>query len=383
MGMLCFFPWATCSEPLRFGVFDVVPYGAALDRGEIPAEHEESVVTILRAYGHKREVDQREIPLLRHAELALTADLSQDEISDYFAFRTRLTCAVLAARRFFSYRYANSDNIRLVIQGFVPDRPGAALVQHRRRDGFTQLIIPKGRLSVPKPEHVSDRCELPRDLDSALLTALESAAAGGTPSWPRLAEAIRLFIGANTDSSQVDMHAELIDVMSAFSRVADAWDDKGTVRGFLGMLPRPAERATRDPGPKRFTPALERALAKGESVRAVWLKDAYVLRSQFGHGRVENPDFKSVWNEREHLLLSAVAFPLYVKAVLAKEGLYSMTDVDEAVNIAFDELATLDPFAASDEDEPSQWNEVLSRARFWQLAASFGDDLGEEDADEE
>lgn len=380
MPMLCFLPWATITEPIRFGAFHLTPAGVAIEQGDVDMEYHAATGAILQAYDRTRPVDQRSVPLLRRGDRQFTSDLTSEQITEYFEFRTRLTFAVLAARQFFSYRYANSDNTRLIIQEFTPERAGGAVLEHRRRDGSVRNLVPAGRLSVPRPGHVSGWCELPKDVDVKLLTALEAASANAPPSWPRIAEAIRLFVGANTDSPGIDMHSELIDVVSAFNRLADQWDEKGTVQGLLHDLPAPSEMLRHPDGPKAAEPRVRAAIEKGESIRAVWLKDAYILRSQFGHGRVVPPPYRSTWSEREHLLLAAVIFPLYIKAALEKEGLYTMTDEDVAMNAAFDALALLAPFSVEEHREEGDigeaettpsWHQTIARAQMQLLVARW------------
>ena len=133
MPMLSFFPWATITEPLRFGRFHLIPTGTMLDQRMVPVEHTPGIAAILEAYDKPRLVDQRSVPILRRDDLTATADLTDDQVAEYFEFRNRLAFAVLSARRFFSMGYTNGDNARLVIQGFVPERAGGALVRDPRR----------------------------------------------------------------------------------------------------------------------------------------------------------------------------------------------------------------------------------------------------------
>src|SRR5437870_7509639 len=303
MTIVCFFPWAKISEPLVFGSFHLAPFSHALTGGEIPAELKDPIGAVLEAYGFRRDVDRASVPVLRHERTTFTADLSDVEVAEYFEFRTRLTFATLAARQFFGHRYCNSDNLRLVIQGFTPERAGGALVTTRRRDGGQRIIAPRGSLHVPRPMHVAVSCELPRDLDSQLLQSLETALQSGSPSWLQLADAIRLFVGANTDSDNVGLHAELIDVVSAFSRLANQWDERGTVGGFLAALPPTSESDAKYYGPKAGDDRLKRGIADGRSVRESWRADAYRLRGQYGHGRVGALPDNPIWSGHEHLLL--------------------------------------------------------------------------------
>src|SRR2546425_5629052 len=376
MPMICFFPWAKIREPLVFGSFHLAPSGAALESGEIPAELKDGIAAVLEAYGFRRDVDRASVPVLRHERTTFTADLSDVEVAEYFEFRTRLTFATLAARQFFGHRYCNSDNLRLVIQGFTPERAGAALITTRRRDGGQRIIAPRGSLHVPRPMHVAVSCELPRDLDSQLLQSLEASQQHDIASWPQLADAIRLFVGANTDSDNAGLHAELIDVVSAFSRLADEWDERGTVGGFLAALPPPGESDAKQYGPKAGDDRLKAAMTSGKSVRQAWLADAYRLRGQYGHGHLDTPPYNPIWSVHEHLLLTAVALPLMVKAMLAREGLYKPTAMDVTLNEAFDTLATLEPFApreVEDDDEEDQylWRDTLTRVSLRPMAEAL------------
>jgi hypothetical protein len=93
------------------------------------------------------------------------------------------------------------------------------------------------------------------------------------------------------------------------------------------------------------------------------------------------PQYPFIWTAREHLLLGAVALPLTVKAMLAREGLYTWTPADALLNEAFDVLATLEPFApptrGTDPDEMPEthpWRDVLTQISFRRLADQISAD---------
>lgn len=369
MPMLSFLPWATIREPLRFGRFQLIPTGVALGENMVPDEHRDALAAILTAYDHARPVDQRSVPLLRRDDVALTADLTADEIAEYFGFRERLAFAVLSARKFFGHRYANADSVRLVVQAFTVEGAGGAVFQHRRRDGATKSYVPAGTLRVARQLHVGLECDMPTDLDAVLLEALEAAAVSKPDVWARIEEPIRLFVGANTDSPDVGMHSELIDVVGAFTRLSGGWDENTTVEAFLRVLPCPIAQPYEGPKLSHDRFATERA--KGRSVREIWLRDAYRLRNQFGHGRVSGSPYSAVWSDREHLLLAATIFPLYVKALLRDAGLYVWTSRDALLDRAFDSLALLSPFETEVYGGDNRWQEVLDR----ELSAVFGERL--------
>jgi hypothetical protein len=359
MSMLSFLPWANLTERIQVGGFEIAPFSKVHLLGDIPADLLGSADAVLEAY-RPRQVDRKTIPILRLTSTSFTSDLSEPQIEELFEFRQRLAFAVLAKRRFFSHRYANSDHVRLVVQGFTAEGSGTTSLISRRRDGSTKNLISRGMLAVRRPEHVAFGCELPGDLDLPLLESLENAYTRKAATWDRVADTVRLFVGANTDSPEVSLHSELIDTVSAFSRLAGVWDEQGTVSEFIRELPSPEPVNEEFHGSKFTLPAVTSALAKGRPVRAAWLKDAYVLRSQYGHGHVTTPPYRSSWSIHEHLLLGAIVLPLYVKAVLGREGLYTTTDEDRALDAAFDTLATLEPFASDPESDAFPWRNALS-----------------------
>jgi hypothetical protein len=361
---LCFFPWATITEPLQFGDFHLVPFGAAMESKQIPEDLAPAAAVVLGTY-RQRPAGLDAVPLLHQAERDIVADLKDEQMVDYFDFRTRLTFAVLAAREFFTHRYTNGDHVRLVVQRFTREQAGGAAVLSRRRDGSHMAYISREMWSVPKPHHVNGACELPRDLDQGLLAALEAVHGRDARLAARIADTARLFVGANTDGPDVSPHMELIDVVSAFGRLADEWKAGPVADAFMRDLPAPVDEDWKPSyGPKVEDPHFKKARAEGRPVRRVWLNDAIALRHQCGHGHIHQPHTKT-WTLHEHLLLSAVALPLYAKALLQKAGMYAFTERDATLNLAFDTLTTVEPLAECDEGDPNSvgpWREVLGRA---------------------
>lgn len=90
MAMLPFLPWATISEPAQFGQFHLSPTGSSLVDETMTAEHRTAIRMILEAYDKRRQIDQDRVPLLRRADLGITAELDDEQVADYFDFRTRL-----------------------------------------------------------------------------------------------------------------------------------------------------------------------------------------------------------------------------------------------------------------------------------------------------
>lgn len=380
MPMLAFFPWPSLDERLTFEPFELVPYGLAEQEGMIPAAHRDAVEHVLRAYqppprpGEPHRA-RRDIALLRRRDRALTAELSEDEdVPAYFRFRSLFAFGLLAGRELFGHRYANSDDARLVIHGFQPEQEGGAMVVTPRRDGSHQTYITRSRWHVPRPLHTTPGVRLTRDVDVAVVRALIAATAG--PDMSLLEEAVHLFVGANTDNPEVGAHSELIDMISAFSRCGGGWTEHETVTPFVSTLPSRRGPEPRHAGPKASAPLVQAQQNKGRTLREIWLRRAYGARSQVGHGNLTGAGYPDPWTAREHLLLAAFIFPLYVKRQIAERGLYEWTGLDETDDAAFDTLITLAPFDSRQDAEEREgakhaWSEVRTWARCLPLAAAL------------
>jgi len=172
---------------------------------------------------------------------------------------------------------------------------------------------------VPAPYHLGDD-GLPIRLDEPLLAAL--IAARGSPLWDRLSGALESFLRANTDSDEVALQTEVVDMTGAFEAALGVWGSDDLKQAFgehfqptKDILPRDAARV----------PA---ALRNGPSVRRLWIDDLYKLRNAHAHG-AQAPPSDGIWDTGEHLLLGAYAFPLLVKSLLREEGFYTLTDNDQ------------------------------------------------------
>jgi hypothetical protein len=372
--MIAFMPWATVQEPTRFGEFEIMPFESAATAGAVPDELIEAIGAIFRAHGYEQQVDWERRPIVRALTSGFVDDLDADTRREYFAFRTRLAFAGLAKRQFFGHRYCNGDNLQLVIQAFTPDHAGGAAIRRRRRDGYGVNIVAAGKLHIPRPAHVSIGCELGQDLDASLLTALEALSTDAGPIWPRVADAIELCVRGNTDSPDVSPHNELTDLVGAFGRLADAWEPEKIVKAFVGLLPQPPVATgpfappPLSPGPKWQDARIQELVQKHGSLRGAWLTDAYILRSQYSHGRLQSP-YASGWSTDEHLLLGAFIFPLVVKALLVREHQYVWAPEDRLRDRAVDTLLTQNLFdipastPADPADPRSPWGQVMYELR--------------------
>jgi hypothetical protein len=93
------------------------------------------------------------------------------------------------------------------------------------------------------------------------------------------------------------------------------------------------------------------------------MREFYCIRGAFAHGKL-NPRQPMAWKPHEHLLLATVAFPLVVKSLLAKAGVFTLTDDDDAQIACFERLADMSEFFADPPDKKgssdSHWRRLLT-----------------------
>ena len=372
MSMLAFLPWLDLDEDVRLPEFSLVRF----ERGRLPGGGIQATLdAVLELYvvGDNRPVPKA--TLFRLADRELTDDLTDDERGEAFALGELVSLAGLAAREFFApFHYANRDNFTLVIQGFA-DPAGGVAVRSRRRDGSSSTYKTRGAARVRQPDHVVGTGGV--RLDVPLLQALLKLR--GTEEWPDFEESIFFFNRANTDSNDVFEQVEIISTTSAFERLlgcrsgkeqelAERFVDEWRQRRCL--LP---SRCPRIPtGQKQFA---------GKCIAEVWIRDFFRHRGNVGHGR-KTTEHPALWSAEEHLILGAYAFPLLVKLVLAKRGLYALTPDDQADVDAFEELACAKLFAQIREKDREgregelvwPWNQIRGQAR-WDAAFELLGDL--------
>lgn len=352
MSTLAFFPWLQLSPGFRLGDLELITY----DRSSFAGPDAAAVDAILHPYEEVAGRSIRDATLLRVHPGALTDDLTDAQISAAFTFAQMLSFAGLAVRRFFHHSgYCNHDHFQLVVQRYDDPTRGVG-VETRRRDGSTRNLVFASVHRVPRPDHVH-RSRVA--IDVPLLTALNGCTAHANAD--EFIDSMLTFNMANTDSSAVSPHVELVLSSGAFERVLGCrnGNHNDLANAFLAALV-PRRNIARDECARLRAHA--KRFPKATTVREVWIRDVFNLRGDLAHGKV-GPEYPSIWSLHEHLLLTAYVFPFIMKVQLANAGLYTLTDHDRDGIEAFEHLACAESLLApvGDPDENwYQWNEVLA-----------------------
>ena len=352
MPSLAFFPWLQLSPGLTMGEFELIPY----ERGTFTGPDAAAVDALLRPYEEVANVSVRDATLLRVHPGGLTDDLTEEQINGAFAFGQMLSFAGLARRQFFQHSgYYNHDHFQLIVQRYDDPSRGVGVFS-RRKDGSNRNLVTAKVHRVQRPEHVHRNRVA---IDIPLLTALNACTAQANAD--EFIDAMLTYNMANTDSSAVQLHVELVLSVGAFERVLGCrnGNHNDLANAFLVALVPRADIARVDCARLRAHPTKS---PRATTVREVWIRDLFSLRGDLAHGKV-GPEYPSIWSLREHLLLAAYVFPFVMKVQLERAGVYTLTDQDRDGIAAFEHLACAEDLFArvGDPDQDwFQWNEVLA-----------------------
>ncbi|WP_085632935.1 hypothetical protein [Pseudomonas sp. R16(2017)] len=360
MSVLFFFPWVASRGVLQLGELNLIPY----ERGQAPRTlhgvSQEIIDIVLGNYGDVAYpsfpnvfTSIRQATLLTWAGDTEGLELPESQISERLEQSRYIAFSALAQRRFCSHGdYCNSDGYEVIAQSFAAERPGSISITTRRRDGFTRTYI--SRTSSPRflrPEHVDSRLHI--EIDEALARALLDLPLGNLKS--QIDEAIAAFLRANTDSSTMFPHAELVLMRSAFETLLGASHLAKDLRRkfskhFTGELPNPpiwgdgiyTEECWQERWPKSTRPL------------DAWVRDLCDARNTAAHGVRANSQ-PSIWQCQNHLLFSSWLFPLIVKKILADADLYSLSDEDVAARKGCEAFLAHDLLSRINEDSDERW----------------------------
>ncbi|HEX3534619.1 MAG TPA: hypothetical protein VHT23_10395 [Gemmatimonadaceae bacterium] len=347
MSMLHLLPWCNLTKPYNIGDLRLVPLVSGKQLAVVSTEVERSIRQLASAY---RSLDG--MPVSRCAMAYFEGDpmreLAPDEIRESSELIQLACFASLAARRFFRDTYSNSTCFTRYVQRFQDTRSIA--VQTRRRDGYSLdgRVLPQTVFGIPPHAASVREVKIDDTLLAALVAHRREAKAG---EWARYENAIDLFNFANSDDENVPFHVEWVMLAAAFQRLTGAASDADAVAtAFEAVVVPENPRFVRDVRFRRTS-----ATAANRSLRSAWMREFYSLRGEYAHGRIAT-NRPHLWEPIERLLLSAIAFPLLAKQMLAKSSRYGFTDDDWSQVDAFEALLDSDFMREpSDQAHGSDW----------------------------
>lgn len=338
MSTVSFMPWCRIEKAYDVGEVKILPFERHKPLDGLDEAAQCRVNTILATYKTIEDRPVDSVAIVRYAEKSPIDDLSGEECETIHELVALACFCGLAGREYFNSlgSYCNSDCFNLYIQRF--DKVDFTAIRTRRREGSTSSLWPMDDVAITVPVH----CHTIRKviLDEVLLKALvEHRAQSPSEEWARWQNAISCFNQANTDGENLRYQVEWVLLCSTFEHLLGAKPDAKDVANRLSEIMVPREELPARDANRRSV----RWPEDGRPLRYEWMREFYRIRGDFAHGRL-NTQQPAVWNPLEHLVLATIAFPIVVRCLLKKVGLYELKDDDRTQIEAFERLADTTDF---------------------------------------
>lgn len=316
MATLAFLPWKTIKMAVDIGPYRLIPYTLGSDKNfdQVLSNFQNQSGRVIRSATIIFIKDQDPIQ-----------DLTQEQINIMLELGEIVALSFLSTRKLFSdFDYTNYHSLRTVVQKFKPASPGITVIA-RRRDGEMMNYMDE-KTAIVKADyhiHIENSIHLDEEFCQALFKYSQNE---DRP----LLESIFLYLQANTDSSDVMLHSELVLICGAIESVLNIKNGNTNelVAAFCNSI---GKNLLLDPelkGSDKFKEATAtKTHQKASDIREVWIKDFYITRGDIAHGR-KIPQYTSQWSIQEHVILASEIFPLLLKLKLQDSGVYEMTEDD-------------------------------------------------------
>jgi hypothetical protein len=329
---IAFLPWVSIEEPMFVGELRLSPYERGISPGNIGHVLQADIDSVLAAYAERPNHPVRSATLLEFGTYELGSDC-EPLLTSLFRARELLAFAALANRRLFRRsEYCNFDTYALTVQRYKSPHQGAFAFSTRRRDGGTQYLWDTDEFAFLKPLHVNANAVI--NVDQKVLAALLRA-----DSEDRLCyESVVEFNRANTDSSDVPMHVEIVMMKSAFEWFFGIGHNVSEFAKALGKcIPLPTHAPE-----GRLSMQWRQRWPNSKRLLDAWAREFCAIRGSAAHGKQR--DVPMIWSHYAHLAFAAVLFPLLMKQSLAQQGFLNIEFRDAAELEILESYIAFDPF---------------------------------------
>lgn len=346
--MLAFLPWLRIKESIRSGPFHLFQQSV----GDVPPDGVASAISpatmakVLSQYRDSSNVPLRVVPVLQYDGRSLGTDFDDVDRAAIFRFGQHLAVSGMSNRRFiggFLDGYTAAGHYQVVIQAFVEPYNGSVSLTHRRKGGHSSVLLGQTDVHFVRPAHLASQGE--PTINLTLLAALQAIHTLPKPEKGRAVHehidaSVTQFLLANSDSPDVPLEAESIATYAALERVSDSDQSLNDIRR---KLPEILALAESPPWTAWLRDELELPAGAERPVLSAWLKQVYKLRGNVAHGKPADWQ-PNDWTQQEHHVAGAFIYPLVLKCLLAKHGLYSLSEEDVAWVLGLDGLLLDRPF---------------------------------------
>ena len=378
---LAFLPWCRLADELVAGPTRLVPYRR--NRPDLPGidrrPEADAVASVLAMYRDLHGEPVSRLTLVHLDGQPLLAPLDAEARATINDWVKLVAFAALAGRDLLEPSgYVNAAQFALRFQEIVLDAGGE--MTHLRRDVRTKYGGVKDarqidglQIGVPEQAESLEPVRPDRPLLAAIGRLKQNS---DVVTWERWMDALVYFVEANTDSQDAAGVPQRVDhllLASSFEALFDTRSERykaealsEAIDTLLGSFLNLDSRIQLCKSP-RYSDATKEAYGRQTHVARAWAKELYFIRNDYGHGR--RAATRDVgWSRREHEILGAIAFPLFVRKLLADAG-HLRLDSRHRGNLAALEQAMAAPYA--------EWAALFSEARREENLADMGRALRE------
>jgi hypothetical protein len=366
---IAFFPWVFIEKPIAIGAVRLLPYLKGRLPGNLPHALQDDIEGVFQAYSNRPQSPVSRGVLLEVGDWYSGMDVTPEILETLYRSKEILAFSALSKRTLFHghFDYTNSDAYILIVQRYKPGEDRAFSFTTRRRDGGTTQLWSSGEFAFQRPSHVNSNWKF--DIDSQLVEALLTL----PPEEKGIYESILEFNAANTDSSAVPPHVEVVMCKTALEWLLGIDEHRVSLTKELTRL-FPVTDDLEVQG-LFFEKWLNRW--KSSDLRAIsaWAHDFCAVRGSAAHGKEMPSSF--VWGEKQHLAFVSVLFPLLVKKVLSENGSYALTNEDTDHICCLEGYLQYDPFSSDSVNAEGlhSWAEVRSMSRMKGLSKHLSEHL--------
>lgn len=342
--MLALMPWLRIPKPVHVGPFHAFPMGI----GETGAAGVASIVSseaIAKVQSQYRLAAHLPLDLftaVAYEGRPLGSEFDEVDRAAMFRFAQHMAISGLSDRRFLGGLpddYTAAGHYQLVIQAFQEPYRGSVSISHRRKGGQMHVLNGERDFHFVLPAHLVGQGS--PNLNVPLLNALWDARTLPEADLEHVGASVTQFLLSNSDSPDVPPDVETAAAYSSLERLIDDHDVAKVRRGLENLLA-VVDAAPNAEEARRELPAFDAA----RPVFSRWVTQLYNVRGRLAHGKSAD-GYKSDWSLFEHGVAAAFAYPLLLKALLARHGLYALTDEDVVHALGLEGLLNDRPFFAA------------------------------------
>lgn len=359
---IAFLPWVTLPEIVDVGDFRFVPTDTKDLSRLSGAAMSETISRALRVH-----VDQSGRPIetctiVLNSIHSLTLDLPEESWDELVLATDILALACLAEQRFLTGHFSphlNATMFRVVSQRVTAGSDQFGLV-YPRRGGPLQVSGRKfeNTLIQQPPQIEGTRCG---HINIKLVHALHQARKTNNLLWSQIISSLELFLLAHAETPELAWDTCIMLSAIAFERLLNP--KKRNADNFASEFAELWKRFStltiqNSKKPIRPDPRWEQA-QKQWLILKKWAKEIYEVRSSRAHlGPRE--DLQRNWEDWQHIIILAFAYPLSIKIILDSHNFYKMNIRENAACKVFDKL--LDSHWGDGWERAPEWSRILSEA---------------------